>query len=119
LEQLKQSGELQQMAAEVGLLQGQIDINKVEAANPSLFVAGWRPAIGWVGALSLACIYIPKALLLTGVWVYLSVKAGALLPAPDLGVSDLLGLLGSILGIGTMRTMEKKAGVATLATVKR
>jgi hypothetical protein len=40
------------------LAQGQIDVNKVEAASTSLFVSGWRPALGWVGAIALAYKYI-------------------------------------------------------------
>ena len=44
---LQQSGELQQIT-------GQLEINKVEAANPSVFVSGWRPFIGWVCGTALA-----------------------------------------------------------------
>ena len=44
----KSEAEKQQLAAAVALVQGQLDINKVEAANPSVFVSGWRPFVGWV-----------------------------------------------------------------------
>ena len=40
----KTEAEKQQLAAAVMVIQGQLDINKVEAASPSLFVSGWRPA---------------------------------------------------------------------------
>ena len=44
----KTEAEKQQLAAAVMVVQGQIDTNKVEAANPSIFVSGWRPFVGWV-----------------------------------------------------------------------
>lgn len=44
----KSEAEKQQLAAAVSLVQGQIAINQAEAGNPSVFVSGWRPAIGWV-----------------------------------------------------------------------
>ena len=54
--QMQVSGELAQMA-------GQLEINKVEAANANLFVSGWRPAIGWVCAMALAYQYLLRPLL--------------------------------------------------------
>lgn len=42
---LQQSGELARLAAETDLAKGQIDVNKIEAASTSVFVAGWRPAV--------------------------------------------------------------------------
>ena len=44
----KTAAEAQQLAAAVMVVQGQLDINKTEAANPSVFVSGWRPALGWI-----------------------------------------------------------------------
>lgn len=101
----------------------QVDVNKTEAQSSMLFVAGWRPAVGWVGAVSLAAAYIPKAVVLTALWSYqavviISAWKGAgtpppVLPAfPDLGLVDILGLLGSMLGMGYMRHKETLAGVA-------
>ena len=51
LMKLQQSGELAQIA-------GQMDINKVEAANPSVFVSGWRPGIGWVCGAGFAVQFV-------------------------------------------------------------
>lgn len=108
------------------LLEGQLEINKAEAQSSNMFVAGWRPAIGWVGATALFCYYVPYMLIVTGIWLWMTIKIVLLactgeqgcldvhLPArPDLGVTDLLGLLGSLLGVGTMRTVEKVSGVDT------
>ena len=55
---LAQSGELAQLNADVQLATGQIEVNKVEAASTSLFVAGWRPAVGWICAAAFAFKFI-------------------------------------------------------------
>lgn len=97
LEMLKmqQSGEL------VGML-AQTDINKVEAANPSLFTSGWRPFIGWVCGLGLTYqfLFYPVALQ----WMP---------KLTQLDMGTLLTLLGGLLGLGSLRTVEKVKGVAS------
>ena len=99
---------------------GQIRINEAEAKSGSLFVAGWRPAIGWVAAVSLALMYIPKAVVMTYVWTRqcLHVMDGSpdimgmqIPPFPELGAMDIIGLVMSLLGIAGMRTYEKYKGV--------
>lgn len=112
---LQQSGELAEIAQRNGLLQGQIDVNKAEAANPSVFVAGWRPFIGWTCGAALACYFVPKFLVGTALWIYACWIAHGLVPSPDLGIAEVLELTASMLGIGTLRTLEKKWGVATAA----
>lgn len=108
--------ELTQIQGNLAAVQGQIDTNKLEAASPSILVSGWRPAVGWVGAISLGLAYIPKEIVLTILWsvsAYHTIKNGTPLPAfPDLGITDLLGLLGSLLGFGALRSMDKNNGVA-------
>jgi hypothetical protein len=101
-------------------MQGQLDVNKAEASNPNTFVAGWRPYIGWVAGTALGMVYMPKALVLTGIWTYQAITLVShwqgigplptLPPYPDLGVTDLIGLLGTLLGMGTLRTIDKIAG---------
>lgn len=103
----------------------QIDVNAKEAQSPSLFVAGSRPFIIWVGGFALACSYIPKALVMSALWTYQAVTIVSMwhgvgtppaLPAfPDLGVTDLLGLMCSILGVSAMRSVDKFNGVDTKA----
>ena len=113
------------------LQSGQIEINKAEASNASIFVAGWRPFIGWVSGIALLLAFIPKALVLTGMWtwqVYEILNGGDSeavkhlmqnLPMfPDLGIGDIIALLGSLLGIGTLRTYEKVKGVDTKKVTK-
>jgi hypothetical protein len=98
---LQQSGELATMTA-------QTEINKVEAANSSLFVSGWRPAIGWVCALALAYQYLIRPLSGTA-----AAMAGITLP-PLPGLDDnLWQLMMGMLGMGGLRTFEKVQGVAS------
>ena len=80
---------LQEKAIDADLVKGQLEINKEEAKHKSVFVAGWRPAIGWVGAAALAYQFIlyPS---LTWFWSYGQVKWGFLDPPPPLPTGALL-----------------------------
>lgn len=118
LEKLRQEGDLAKLQAEVSLLLAQVDLNKTEAQHPSVFVAGWRPAIGWVCAMSLFTYYVPYCLAATGMWVYQCVNAGSLVERPDLNIADLVGLVAAMLGVGLPRTYEKVKEVATSRTQK-
>jgi Zn-dependent protease with chaperone function len=104
----KTEQEKAQMAAAVALLQGQMEINKVEAASPNVFTSGWRPAIGWVCGLAMAYTYIGYPLLLwaTAIW-WPGIK-------PPVLVTDgvLTELLCALLGISGLRTYEKTRRVA-------
>ncbi len=90
-------------------LQDQRDVNKIEAAHRTIFVAGWRPAIGWVCAVSLASYYIPQFVLGSIVWVKTCLAAGQLSAYP-LEIDGITGLVASLLGLGTLRTVEKFGG---------
>ena len=104
--ELAQKGELAQLDADMKLALGQMDVNKAEAQSGSLFIGGWRPSVGWVCVLGLAYQFLAAPLL---GWV--SAING--LPAPpSLEMSDLLPMLAGMLGLGTMRTVEKVKGVA-------
>jgi hypothetical protein len=106
LEKLHQSGELAKLAAETDLAKGQLEINKAEAASTNWFIAGWRPAVGWVGVLALAyaAILNPVGQFAAEViWGY----KGAF-PAIDTTVT--MQLLFGLLGLGAYRTIEKVKG---------
>lgn len=90
----------------------QTDIDKVEAASTSLFKSGWRPAIGWVGASALFMYYVPYCAASTALWVYACYRAHALLPRPNLDISDLVALVTLLLGASTQRMLEKFKGVS-------
>ena len=103
----KSAAEAAQLAAAVAIVQGQLDTNKVEAASPSPFTSGWRPAIGWVCALALACQYIARPLLM-----WYGTVSGYSWPALP-GIDDnLWQLMLGMLGLGGLRTFEKTKGVA-------
>ncbi len=98
---------------EAGLMTGQMEINKAEAAHASIFVAGWRPAIGWIGAAAMGYQFLAYPML-QWAWAFMQAKGwvpGELQPPPMLETDALWVVLCGILGIGTMRTFEKKAGV--------
>lgn len=87
-------------------------VDRTEAGSASLFVAGWRPAIGWVCAACLALYYLPSFVIGETFWVEACWRAHGVTPRPELGIGDVTGLLASLLGIGTLRTVEKLQGVA-------
>jgi len=80
----------------------QSETNKAEAQNPNLFVSGWRPAIGWVGASGLAYQYVIRPFAVGAGWHDL--------PTLD---SSLMELIMAMLGMGGLRTYEKVKGVAS------
>ena len=92
----------------------QIEVNKVEAASSSVFVAGWRPAIGWIGAAAMAYQFLLYPMLLW-IWTYLQGTGWIpkeLQPPPVLDADQLWVILSGILGIAGMRSFEKTKGVA-------
>lgn len=100
--------------AESERMAGQVDITKIEAAHSSLFVAGWRPGIGWVCVISLAYQFVLYPLLL---WGWGAFQAAGRIPAtlsapPLLDVEALMVLVTAMLGIAGARTWEKFKGVA-------
>lgn len=86
------------------ILQG--EINKLEAQHRSIFVAGWRPFIGWVCGASLTAYYIPQFVIASILWVKACWAAGILQPYPA-DASGLLELVLALLGMATIRTVEK------------
>jgi hypothetical protein len=98
----KTEAEKQQLAAAVQLVQGQLEINKVEAASPSVFVSGWRPFIGWVCGAACAWNWIGLPIL--------RMYVPGLTPA---NLTEMMPVLMGLLGLGTLRTVEKINGVAS------
>lgn len=85
---------------------GQIGINNEEAKHASIFVAGWRPFIGWVCGGALVYHYFLDRLIH---W-YAAIYAPEITP-PSFDMGDLLVILGGLLGMGALRTVEKAKGV--------
>jgi hypothetical protein len=86
-------------------VQAQLEINKTEAAHKNLFVAGWRPACGWICVLGMAgnFLVIPFANMILELF-----KTGVYVPMIDL--STMLPVLMGMLGLGGLRTLEKVQG---------
>lgn len=103
----KTESEKAQLAAAVLVVQGQLEINKVEAGNSSLFVSGWRPFIGW--ACGAACgwnwLGLPIAKFVSVALAHPIVMAPA-------DLTEMLPVLMGLLGLGALRTVEKIQGVA-------
>lgn len=93
------------MDGELKQVIGQLEVNAREAAHPSMWVAGWRPAVGWVGALGLFYATIGQPVL-----AWASTTQGWPVP-PDVDVDLLWVVLSGMLGIGGMRTFERVKGV--------
>ncbi|MDZ5648936.1 3TM-type holin [Nitrospirillum sp. BR 11828] len=85
----------------------QVEVNRGEAGNSSVFVAGWRPFIGWVCGAALAYQYIAMPLL---VWVA-DLVVGHAVPRPPTLDDQLTTILLGMLGLGGLRTLEKMKGV--------
>ena len=81
-------------------LLAQLEINKAEAATGSLFIGGWIPAIGWIGALGL--LYNTIIVNIAGIWV----------DVPEVDTTLLVPVMMGMLGLGAMRSYEKVKNVA-------
>ena len=88
-------------------LLAQLEINKAEAASGSLFKGGWRPAVGWICAIAFGYHFMLQPLL-----VFVLTASGVDLPdLPEFDMGTLLTVLGGMLGIGGLRTVEKAKGL--------
>jgi len=88
------------------LSKAQIEVNKKEAEHKSLFVAGWRPAVGWVCCLGMASnfLVIPMA-------NFALALSNSTIVIPLIALSEMMPVLLGMLGLGAMRTVEKAKGV--------
>jgi hypothetical protein len=90
-------------------LMAQTEVNKVEAAHASIFVAGWRPFIGWTGGVGLAYSFVLAP------FIEFVARANGYIqemPMPD--AAQLMMLVTSMLGVGAMRSYDKQHGTAAL-----
>jgi len=120
LQKLVQDGDIQELGLFIQNLNKQSEINLADAKSGNKWQSGWRPAIGWVGAVALALMYIPKAIVMTVIWTWQCIEIiqnntniyQIQFPMfPDLGVSDVIGLITSMLGIAAMRSYDKLKGI--------
>lgn len=99
LMKMTQDGDLKQII-------GQLEINAREAQHASVFVAGWRPFFGWAGGAGFVYATIGQPLL---AWIG-AIKGW---PAPpDINIDLLWVVVTGMLGLGTLRSVEKSKGIA-------
>lgn len=98
--ELQQRGEFKEIDAQLQMAQGQMDINKIEAANESVFVSGWRPAMGWCCVLIFVANFIGVPML---AWLSPLLDIP---PPPRLEMGEVLPVLLGMLGLGGLRTAE-------------
>lgn len=97
-------------------VQGQLAINAKEAQHGSIFVAGWRPGIGWICGFALGWNFILHPILM---WFAFITGVEGLDKAPTLDTGELSTILLGMLGLGGLRTYEKRFGVARAGLVKK
>tara|TARA_R100001015_G_C4633906_1_gene199501 strand:+ start:3228 stop:3635 length:408 start_codon:yes stop_codon:yes gene_type:complete len=85
----------------------QLEINKAEASHKSIFVAGWRPFIGWTCGVALAYSYVLQPIL-----VFVLAQSGYLVDLPKVELGEMMPVLMGMLGLGGLRTFEKFKGVS-------
>ncbi len=104
LELLKteRENDLKELQLALSADQMQADINKIEAASANLFVAGWRPFIGWVCGVAFAYHFVLQPLL-----AFAILNAGGEVKLPAFDMDALSTVLMGMLGLGGLRTIEK------------
>lgn len=104
------------LKALTGLVQGQLDINQQEAKHPSIFVAGWRPFIGWVCGFALVWNFILQPLISWVVYMFavfglIEQEVMVAIAPPSLDSAELTTVLLGMLGLGGLRTYERRLGL--------
>ena len=100
--ELKADIEKTQLNADTQVQLSQSEINKTEAASASLFVAGWRPFIGWICGVAMAYHFILQPFI-----AFLFSVFGHPIHLPPFDMNTLYTVLMGMLGLGTLRTVEK------------
>ncbi len=97
-----------QLQGEFDLMKGQLAVNQTEAANVNVFVAGWRPYIGWTLGTALAYGLVLQPFIVMALVMFHSSFDPAKLPVLDR--TTILELLGTMLGMGILRSVDKSQG---------
>jgi len=98
----KTEQEKAELAAALAVVQGQLAVNQAEATSRSMFVAGWRPFIGWVCGSACAWNWIGLPVAKAGLAL-----AGITLDLAPADLTEMLPVLMGMLGLGALRTYKK------------
>jgi|SRR6185436_6755367 len=106
--QLEAQNEMAKMivSGEFAQIASQLEVNKAEAMSGKIFVAGWRPFIGWICGVAIAMNFIIAPFAEFGSRLH-----GTPVEFPRIDLGPLWALLATMLGVGVMRTVEKVQGV--------
>ena len=85
----------------------QIGVNAEEAKSSNLFVAGWRPACGWICAIAMGYHYIAQPFL-----AFALTNLGYVVVLPVFNMNALETVLFGMLGLGSMRSFDKMKGTS-------
>lgn len=85
----------------------QAEINKIEASHRTIFVAGWRPAIGWICACALGWGWVLAPIVETVLKIY-----NVQVTMPNIDVAQAISLVMALLGMSAIRTYDKKNGLS-------
>ena len=104
----------EQAKQEMASVLGQLEINKTEAAHPSVFVAGWRPFVGWIGGLGIGyqVLFMPIGNDIAAMFGFPPIFVGT-------DISLLQSLIGGMLGLGIARSWDKNNGTDTKILAKK
>jgi hypothetical protein len=89
------------------LAKGQLEINKAEAQSRNVFIAGWRPFIGWTCGVAMAYNYVIHPIL-----IFTLAQFNYLVAIPALDLSEMMPVLMGMLGLGGLRSFEKYKGIS-------
>jgi len=85
----------------------QLEVNKQEASHRSVFIAGWRPFVGWTCGLALFYTYLAQPIAM-----FILAQTGDLVQLPHVDLSMMMPVLLGMLGLGGLRSFEKYKGVS-------
>jgi hypothetical protein len=103
----ERANDLEELRLILSADQSQNDINKTEAAHGDLFVAGWRPFIGWVCGVAFAYHFIIQPVV-----AFILMNTGNDTKLPEFDINALFTVLMGMLGLGGLRTFEKIRNVS-------
>lgn len=106
LYKMEKSGELAVLAAETDIAKGQLVVNAAEAASGNTYASSWRPTVGYTCVAGLGYTFLLQPLL---PW-FAALFGASVPPLPMLDTNVLMTLLLGMLGIGGMRSFDKKQG---------
>ena len=107
--------DLESKKIDAGLAVAQMKVNQQEASHKSVFVAGWRPGMGWVGVAAMAYQFLLQPML---VWAWRFMQAAQLVPQdlsppPPADAGPLFAVVTGMLGLGSMRSFDKTRATQT------